>query len=223
MPEPLLCVRDLHMSYDHGRVLALRGVSLSAKAGESVAVMGPSGCGKSTLLSLIGLLDVPDSGRIVVDGQVLAEVRDASAYRARCVGVVFQDHHLIPAMTVQENVEAPMLSLGLPRRERHDRARQLLGQLDLLPRAAALPGEISGGERQRAAVGRALANRPQLLLADEPTGNLDAENGGRVVELFLALAREQGLAILMATHNPEIAARCDRLVRMRDGRIDGHA
>ena len=220
MTDELLRVHDVRKTYDKGRVIALDGVSLTLAAGESLAVMGPSGCGKSSLLSLIGLLDVPTSGRIEVAGQALGEVRDPYAYRARTVGFIFQDHHLIPAMTLLENVEAPMVALGLPRRVRRERALALLEDMDLLPRAHALPATVSGGERQRAAVGRALANRPRLLLADEPTGNLDSGNGQRVVELFMRHAREQGLGIVMATHNPEIARCCDRLVLMRDGRIE---
>jgi putative ABC transport system ATP-binding protein len=220
MTEELVRVHEVRKTYDKGRVVALDGVSLTLGPGQSLAVMGPSGCGKSSLLSLIGLLDVPTAGRIEVAGQLLSEVRNPYAYRARTVGFIFQDHHLIPAMTLLENVEAPMVALGLPRRERRDRAMALLEAMDLLSRADALPAMVSGGERQRAAVGRALANRPRLLLADEPTGNLDSANGQRVVELFMRHAREHGLGIVMATHNPEIAQCCDQLLRMRDGKFE---
>jgi len=220
MTEELVRVHEVRKTYDKGRVVALDGVSLTLGQGQSLAVMGPSGCGKSSLLSLIGLLDVPTAGRIEVAGQLLSEVRNPYAYRARTVGFIFQDHHLIPAMTLLENVEAPMVALGLPRRERRDRAMALLEAMDLLSRAHALPAMVSGGERQRAAVGRALANRPRLLLADEPTGNLDSANGQRVVELFMRHAREHGLGIVMATHNPEIAQCCDHLLRMRDGKFE---
>jgi len=222
MADQLLVVHQVCKSYDNGRVLALNGVSLTMAAGESVAIMGPSGCGKSTLLSLIALLDAPTSGQILVAGRDLALVKDPYAYRAHTVGFVFQDHHLLAAMTLLENVEAPMIALGLPRRERRERALWLLDQMDLLARAHFLPAQISGGERQRAAVGRALANRPSLLLADEPTGNLDSTNGLRVIELFISQARQHGLGIVMATHNPEIAAWCDRVVCMRDGEIESN-
>lgn len=220
MTERLLRVQQLYKTYDNGSVVALDGIDLSLDAGQSLAVMGPSGCGKSTLLSLIGLLDLPSAGRIEIAGEDLAGVADPYRFRARSVGFVFQDHHLIPAMTLLENVEAPMLALGLSRQARRQRATALLDRMDLMPRADFLPARVSGGERQRAAVARALANRPFLLLADEPTGNLDSGNGSRVVDLFMQQVREQGLGIVMATHNPEIAARCDRVVRMRDGRIE---
>lgn len=223
MTERLLRVQQVFKAYDNGSVVALDGVDLTLDAGQSLAAMGPSGCGKSTLLSLIGLLDRPSAGRIEIAGEDLAQVADPCRFRARSVGFVFQDHHLIPAMTLLENVEAPMLALGLPGTVRRQRATELLERMDLMSRGDFLPARVSGGERQRAAVARALANRPRLLLADEPTGNLDSGNGSRVVDLFMQLAREQGLGILMATHNPEMAARCDRVMRMRDGRIDADA
>ena len=220
MTDLLLRIRNLYKTYDNGSVIALNGVDLTLSAGESLAVMGPSGCGKSTLLSLIGLLDWPSAGRIEIGGEDLAQVVDAYRFRARSVGFVFQDHHLIPAMTLRENVEAPMLALDLPRVARRRRATLLLERMNLMSRADFLPARVSGGERQRVAVARALANQPRLLLADEPTGNLDSGNGSRVIDLFLQQARETGLGIVMATHNPEIAARCDRVTRMRDGRIE---
>lgn len=220
MTDALLLVNNVCKSYDRGRVLALNSISLAMAPRESIAVMGSSGCGKSTLLSLIGLLDAPTSGQLIVDGQDLALIKNPYAYRARTVGFVFQDHHLIPAMTLLENVEAPMIALGISKRERRERAISMLEQVDLMQRANFLPAELSGGERQRAAVGRALANRPRLLLADEPTGNLDSNNGARVVDMFMNYAHRHALGIVMATHNPEIAARCDRVVYMRDGRIE---
>lgn len=220
MSEPLLSAQHVSKTYDDGRVLALDGISITLAQGESVAIMGPSGCGKSTLLSLIGLLDQPTSGLIMVDGQLLATIKDPYTFRSRMVGFIFQDHHLIPSMTLLENVEAPMIALALAKRARQERAMALLEQMGLMSRADALPAEVSGGERQRAAVSRALANRPRLLLADEPTGNLDSANGVRVVELFMNHARQHGLGIVMATHNPEVAACCDRVILMRDGRIE---
>jgi putative ABC transport system ATP-binding protein len=218
MSEPaLLQVLNLGRDYDHGAVHALRDVSFSAHAGCTLALTGPSGCGKSTLLSLIGLLDRPDRGRIEVQGRDLATIRAAHAFRARSVGFVFQFHHMVPAMTLQENVEAPMLALGVPQAERRERAAQLLASMGLAARAAFLPRHVSGGERQRAAVARALVNRPALVLADEPTGNLDSQNGRGVIELLVAHAHQAQALVLLATHNPEIAAAMDTRIELRDG------
>lgn len=215
----LLTVRDLARSFEGGAVQALRGVSFQADAGEVVALTGPSGCGKSTLLSLLGLLDRPSAGSVEVAGQPLATVRDCSGFRARNIGFVFQFHHMVSTMTLQENVEAPMLALGVPRAERQARARRMLEHMDLANRAGFLPANVSGGERQRAAVARALINQPRLLLADEPTGNLDSKNGQRVIDLLVAHARAQGALVLIATHNPEIAQALDRTIELRDGEL----
>jgi ABC-type lipoprotein export system ATPase subunit len=215
----LLTVRDLARSFEGGAVQALRGVSFQADAGEVVALTGPSGCGKSTLLSLLGLLDKPSAGSVEVAGQPLATVRDCCGFRARNIGFVFQFHHMVSTMTLQENVEAPMLALGVPRAERKARARRMLEYMDLANRAGFLPANVSGGERQRAAVARALINQPRLLLADEPTGNLDSKNGQRVIALLVEHARAQGALVLIATHNPEIAQALDRTIELRDGEL----
>lgn len=217
MSKPLLVVDRVCKSYEGGTVPALRGVSFEVAAGEVAAIMGPSGCGKSTLLSLIGLLDRPTEGEISVAGKRLGEIASPYAYRAETVGFVFQDHHLLPAMTLLENVEAPMIALRVPKAVRCRRAMEMLERMGLEHRAQFLPAKVSGGERQRAAVARALANGPRLLLADEPTGNLDSANGNLVIELFMSHARDHGLTVLMATHNPEIAAWADRKLAMRDG------
>jgi ABC-type lipoprotein export system ATPase subunit len=214
----LLEVSDLGRDYDRGRVRALHEVSFSAQRGQTLALTGPSGCGKSTLLSLIGLLDRPDRGRVQVDGIDLAGVRRGADFRARRVGFVFQDHHMVPTMTLQENVEAPMLALGVPLAQRRSRAAQLLDSMGLGARAGFLPTHVSGGERQRAAVARALVNRPALLLADEPTGNLDGRAGEQVIELLVGHARSQQALLLVATHNPDIAAAMDRRIELLDGR-----
>ena len=214
----LLEVSDLGRDYDRGRVRALHEVSFSAQRGQTLALTGPSGCGKSTLLSLIGLLDRPDRGRVQVDGIDLAGVRRGADFRARRVGFVFQFHHMVPTMTLQENVEAPMLALGVPLAQRRARAAQLLDSMGLGARAGFLPTHVSGGERQRAAVARALVNRPALLLADEPTGNLDSRAGEQVIELLVAHARSQQALLLVATHNPDIAAAMDRRIELLDGR-----
>ena len=218
-PTPLLAVSHLFRSYEGGLVQALRDVSFSARAGEVVALTGPSGCGKSTLLSLLGLLDCPTAGSIQFAGQDTALIRNPNAFRAADVGFVFQFHHMVSTMTLQENVEAPMVALGLPKRERQARASMMLERMDLVSRANFLPANVSGGERQRAAVARALINQPRLLLADEPTGNLDSTNGQRVIDLLVQHARAQGALVLIATHNPEIAQALDRTIELLDGQV----
>ena len=215
----MLEVEQLSRHFDGGAVQALHRVDFTLHAGRTVALTGPSGCGKSTLLSLIGLLDRPTEGCIRVDGQDLQRVRDASAYRARSVGFVFQFHHMVPTMTLLENVAAPMVALGVRRRDRLERAGAMLERLGLSSRAGFLPSRVSGGERQRAALARALVNRPPLVLADEPTGNLDSHNGAQVVELLRQHAREHGALVLVATHNSEIADALDARIALRDGRI----
>ena len=217
MSEALLAVEELVRHYERGTVRALNGVSFEARAGEVVAVTGPSGCGKSTLLSLIGLLDRPTAGRVRIDGLDLRGIARPSAFRARRLGFVFQFHHLVPTMTLAENVAAPLVALGVSHRHRKRRALELLERMDLLARADFLPSRVSGGERQRAAVARALSNAPPIILADEPTGNLDSRNGAIVVELLLEHARREGALVIVATHNPEIARLADRHIALRDG------
>lgn len=217
----LLVTEDLSRHFDRGAVRALDGVSFQAHAGEIVAVTGPSGCGKSTLLSLVGLLDQPTRGRVRVGGQDLSEVRKPASFRARTVGFVFQFHHMVSTMTILENVAAPMVALGVGRGERIARAREMLERMGLGARERFLPPDVSGGERQRAAVARALVNRPPLVIADEPTGNLDSKNSDVVVNLLTEAAREQGALVLMATHNPQIARLADHRLELLDGRRVG--
>jgi len=216
---PLLAVEGLSRHHDGGAVKALDGVTFEARAGEVVALTGPSGCGKSTLLSLIGLLDQPTCGRVCVAGQNLAMVRQPGNFRLHQIGFVFQFHHMVATMTLLENVEAPLIALGLPRAARRERASNMLKQMNLSARADFLPANVSGGERQRAAVARALINRPSLILADEPTGNLDRHNNTIVLNLLMAHARSQGALVLIATHNPEIAGAADRRIELCDGRL----
>ncbi len=217
MASPLLMVDAVSRYYERGTVRALDGVSFQAGAGEVVAITGPSGCGKSTLLSLIGLLDQPTGGRVLIDGQELAAVRRPTAFRAGKLGFVFQFHHMVPSMTLLENAAAPMIGLGVKRTERTARAREFLDRMGISHRANSLPAKVSGGERQRAAVARALVNNPQVVLADEPTGNLDSQNGQIVVDLLLEHARSLGALVLLATHNPEIAEQADRQIDFLDG------
>lgn len=200
----------------HPGVVALDGVDLEVGDGESVALTGPSGAGKSTVLHVVGGMDVPDSGTVEVDGTALA-AGGLDAHRRR-IGFVFQRFHLLPALTVLDNVLAPVL----PRRvdfDRRARAMELLEAVGLAHRAEALPSELSGGQQQRVAVARSLIHRPGLLLADEPTGNLDSSTGREIIDLLLSLTGQYGMTLLVATHDPEVAASCDRIVRLRDGRI----
>jgi len=216
---PLLRVAGLTRHYERGAVKALEGVSFDGHPGEVLAVTGPSGCGKSTLLSLIGLLDRPTAGRVRIAEEDLSRVSRPSGFRARRIGFVFQFHHLVPTMTLLENVGAPMVALGVPRARRRERARELLERMDLGARAGFLPSRVSGGERQRAAVARALANHPAVILADEPTGNLDSRNGEAVLDLLLTHARDQAALVLLASHSPEVARAADRRIALRDGRL----
>jgi ABC-type lipoprotein export system ATPase subunit len=201
------------------RVRALDAVSLRIGAGEMVAVMGPSGCGKSTLLNLLGALDRPTSGSVLIDGQDLARVRNLDRFRARTVGFVFQMHNLIPTLTALENVEVPLRGQGSGARQRRERAMEMLTIVGLADRARHLPGQLSGGQRQRAAIARALVNQPRLILADEPTGNLDSQSGAEIINLLTRLNHEQGTTILMVTHDRAIARCTQRILTMRDGRI----
>jgi putative ABC transport system ATP-binding protein len=213
------CV-DVVKTYEDGRIRALTGMSLRVEPGEIVAVVGPSGCGKSTLLHLVAALDRPDGGEIRVAGHDLAHERHLDHYRARHVGLVFQLHNLLPTLSAVENVQVPMFELGIDAHERRERARRLLELVGLGDRARSRPAVLSGGERQRVAVARALANEPQVLLADEPTGSLDSEAGKNVLDVLERIRAERGTTIVVVTHDPGVAARADRVVRMLDGRVD---
>jgi putative ABC transport system ATP-binding protein len=213
------CV-DLVKTYEEGRIRALNGMSLRVDPGELVAVVGPSGCGKSTLLHLIGALDRPDSGEIHVAGHDLAHERNLDHYRARHVGLVFQLHNLLPTLNALENVQVPMFELGIGAAERRERARRLLALVGLEERERNRPAQLSGGERQRVAVARALANNPAVLLADEPTGSLDSEAGSNVLDLLERIREEQKMTLVLVTHDPGVAERADRIVRMLDGRAE---
>ena len=202
--------------YGDGKgVRALDSVDLCVPAGQMLAIMGPSGSGKSTLLNLLGALDLPTSGVVRVNGRNLAEITHLDRFRAREVGFVFQLHNLIPTLTALENVMIPMIE----RRGRQERARQLLSLVGIADRSGALPAQLSGGERQRVAIARALANGPALVLADEPTGNLDTEHTQEIIKLFRHLNEEKGITIAIVTHNPMVALACDRIVTLQDGRV----
>jgi putative ABC transport system ATP-binding protein len=202
-------------------VHAVNGVSLSIAAGEYVAVVGPSGCGKSTLLNLLGAIDKPSSGRVMIGGRDVGAMRDREATRFRLlnVGFVFQRFHLLPTLAARENVELPLAEAGASRAERQARSAELLEYVGLAGRMRHRPSELSGGEQQRVAIARALANKPALLLADEPTGELDARTGAEVIGLLRRLNAD-GMTIVVVTHDNELARAAGRVVHMRDGRVE---
>ena len=202
-------------------VKALRGLSLSIESGEIVAIMGPSGSGKSTLMHILGALDTPTGGTASLEGHDLQKLSENElvTLRGKKVGFVFQTFNLIQALTAQQNVELPMIFLGVKKSVRSERARALLEKVGLGERVAHRPNELSGGERQRVAIARALANDPEILLADEPTGNLDSETGATILELLKRLSVEEGKTMILITHDPDAAAIAHRIVRLRDGRV----
>jgi lipoprotein-releasing system ATP-binding protein len=204
-----------------GDLEILRGVDLVLKAGEIVALVAPSGTGKSTLLHLAGLLEQPEDGSVTIAGRNAGALSDAerTAIRRDEIGFVYQFHHLLGEFSAIENVYLPQMIAGVPRQAARQRARELLDAFGLDSRKNHLPGKLSGGEQQRVAIARALANAPKLLLADEPTGNLDVATAGGVFDQLLSIVRGQNVAALIATHNPDLAARMDRIVTLRDGRL----
>ena len=218
---PALHLQDLQRSYAQGsRVIeVLKGATASLYAGETVALLGPSGAGKSTLLHIAGLLERPDGGAVVINGVDCVKLGDSERTRMRRseIGFVYQFHHLLPEFSALENIVLPQLILGLSRAEAEERASQLLDSLGIAERADHRPAQLSGGEQQRVAIARAVANGPRLLLADEPTGNLDPPTAERVFEQLLSLVRQSGVAALIATHNLELAARMDRTLRLKEG------
>jgi lipoprotein-releasing system ATP-binding protein len=220
-PGPVLRLERLERAYVQGprRIDVLKGASASFFPGETVALLGPSGAGKSTLLHIAGLLEKPDSGAVLIDGVDCIKLSDKEQTRMRRmeVGFVYQFHHLLPEFSALENVILPQLIMGLDRAEAETRAKALLGTLGLSERWDHRPAQLSGGEQERVAISRAVANGPKVLLADEPTGNLDPPTAARVFEELLKLVRDEGVAAVVATHNLELAARMDRVLRLADG------
>jgi len=219
----VICTEKLAKNYEMGaeQVHALRGVDLEIRKGEYVAIMGPSGSGKSTLMNLIGCLDTPTSGKYWLAGRLVSELDDDElAYiRNKEIGFVFQTFNLLPRATALHNVELPLIYNGTPAEERAERAKKAIEQVDLTDRMLHKPNELSGGQRQRVAIARALVNNPSILLADEPTGNLDSQTGEEIMGLFSRL-HQQGNTIILVTHEQDIAAHAFRIIRLRDGHIE---
>jgi lipoprotein-releasing system ATP-binding protein len=223
MSEPLLSAREVTKTYSIGRrnLEVLRGVSLEVASGEFVALQGASGAGKSTLLHLLGGLDTPNQGKIILAGRNLVELSGLALARLRNwkVGFIFQAYHLFPEMTALENVCLPARIARVPGRAAEERARGLLGRVGLSERVEHKPFELSGGEQQRVAIARALVNSPDLVLADEPTGNLDSHTGEEIIQLLCALRAERETTLIIATHDPKIASRAPRVLNLTDGRV----
>ena len=225
MSEPVLKLENIEKAYKKGKpgeVTVLNGAALELAAGEVVALVAPSGAGKSTLLHIAGLLDTADKGQVILNGRDLSRLNDRARTRARReeIGFVYQFHHLLPEFTALENIMLPQLANGTNPNAAEARAMDLMTRVGVAERAAHRPAELSGGEQQRIAFCRALANAPGLLLADEPTGNLDPATSERVFGVLLSLVRETGLSALIATHNMELARQMDRVVQLKDGRIE---
>jgi putative ABC transport system ATP-binding protein len=223
---PLIETRDLWKTYSMGDedIHALRGVTIEIQRGEYVAIMGPSGSGKSTLMNLIGCLDTPSKGSYLLNDKEVASMNDDELARIRNeeIGFVFQTFNLLPRATALHNVELPLVYAGVSGKVRQDRAKQALEKVELTSRASHRPNELSGGQRQRVAIARALVNNPSILLADEPTGNLDSKTGNEIMELFARL-HEGGNTIILVTHEPDIAAHAHRAIHIRDGQVEKDA
>ena len=209
----------LKKQFDNGKVMALRGLDLEIRQGEFVAIIGQSGCGKSTLLQMLGCLDRPSEGTLNYRGTSIPDMRDPAAYRAHQIGFVFQSFHLLPTFTVLENVQIPMFEGKLSRSQRKARGIELLESVGLGHRLSHYPSELSGGERQRVAIARGLANRPSVVLADEPTGHLDSESAVQIIDLLLELHGKLGVTLVLVTHDLSVAERASRTIRMKDGRV----
>ena len=223
MRECVLNLYGVEKSYRQGntRLEVLRGLNLEVLAGETVALMAPSGAGKTTLLQIAGLLDRPDSGLVHIGSEKASDLPDAgrSRLRSNYIGFIFQSHRLLPEFTAEENVVLPQRILGKDKSEAKIKARELLVKMGLKDRMAHHPSALSGGEQQRVAIARSLANQPRLILADEPTGNLDGDTAWQVADILIQEAKESGLGVLIATHNPDLAARLDRTVHLRNGTL----
>jgi len=214
-----IVISNLVKTYEEGKIQALRGIDLRVKKGEFLAVMGPSGCGKSTLLSLIGALEPPTYGKIIVEGTPLDEVKDLDRFRLLSVGFIFQAFFLLPILTATENIQITMFDTIASPLQRRKRAEELLRLVGLEDRMNQLPTKLSGGERQRVAIARSLANDPRIILADEPTGNLDSKTSESIIALLKRINQERGTTLLVVTHDSHVASNAHRIVRLFDGKI----
>ena len=212
-------IRNLRKGFDKGKITALNGIDLNIKKGEFVSIIGPSGSGKSTLLNMIGALDRPDEGKIMVAGYDLQGKSDLSQFRSREIGFIFQLHNLIPNLSVVENVEIPMFESGLSGKNMREKALKLLENMNLSDKASRKPTELSGGERQRVAIARSLANDPSIILADEPTGSLDSKNGQMILKLLKDLHDKEKVTLIMVTHDLNVAALAGKTIEVLDGKI----
>lgn len=212
-------IKDLYKSYEGGKIKALNGVSLTIADGEFVSIIGPSGSGKSTLLNMLGALDVPDSGSIMVAGEDLKSSKSLNKFRGEKIGFIFQLHNLIPNISVRENVEIPMFTQKLSSKEMHAKALKLLDDVGLKDKADMLPSKLSGGERQRVAIARALANNPSIILADEPTGSLDSKTSSKILKQLIDLHEDKNVTLIIVTHDMDVAKLADRVIEVLDGEI----
>lgn len=223
MEEEIIKLENIWKTYLLGEIklTVLKGVSLSVKKGSFVAIMGPSGSGKSTLLHMVGALDVPSKGSIYIAGQDISKLSEdeLAKIRGKEIGFVFQQFNLLPNLTAIENVVLPMVFQGIPEKQRTERAKELLGSLGMEKRINHKPNELSGGERQRIAIARALANDPEIIVADEPTGNLDSETGKKIMEVFIELHKGKKKTIIVVTHDPNIAGYTEEVINIKDGEI----
>lgn len=218
--KPIFEAEKIEKEFDDGNVKALRGVTFGVSEGEFVSIIGTSGSGKTTLLHMLGSLDQPTRGSLRFKGTEISELTDPSSFRAREVGFIFQSFHLLPPFTIEENVQIPMFGVpGTTQKERQDRAVELLEAVGLSHRLGHMPSKLSGGERQRAAIARSMANHPSVILADEPTGNLDSENAEQIMALLGKLHQEHGTTMVLVTHDMEVAQHASRIIRMKDGVI----
>jgi len=217
--DPAIEAVEVRKTFDHGTVRALDGITLRVESGEHVALTGPSGCGKSTLMNLLAALDHPDSGTLRVGGQDVTRLEHPNRFRREQVGLVFQMHNLLPHLDALGNVGVAMIGSGMSRSEQRSRAKELLELVDLAELGHRRPPQLSGGERQRVALARALANRPDLLLADEPTGSLDPDSRTLVLALLERLRSQEGVTVLVVTHDAAVAEAADRTIRLEDGRV----
>jgi putative ABC transport system ATP-binding protein len=219
-PTPaMIALAGASRAFDDGAIVALKSVDLAIEGGECVAILGPSGSGKSSIVNLLSGIDRPTGGRVLWNGTPVASRRAWARLRRREIGIVFQEFHLLPTLTARENVEMALMGHGIPAEERRVRAETALGRVGLTPRINNLPHALSGGERQRVAIARAIVNAPRLLLADEPTGNLDSASTEAVADLLFNLQRDTGMTLVLVTHDEHLAARCRRCVRIRDGEV----